>query len=461
LLQNADESRVAGKIAVAPMPAGPGGTHTATLGGAHLGINARSAHPDAAWQLVEYLTTPEQLVERARLAGLYPPQPGLYRSGALDGLLPIPPADALAVIEHATARPATPVYAELSAGLQVYLHRALGGQVDVDTAIHAAATDIARILDKTRHPVETAGTATRVGFTIIAIVLGLALVLAALRGLRRPPRDAGPGEERTGLALAAPAVLVIAAVALVPLLWTAWESLHVHDLRMPEHGQPFVGARQYRELFGDARLWAALAHTAVFTLVTVLLEVVLGLALALVLQRVRVIRAIAILPWALPTVVVALLWRFLFEPGGWLVEPTGAWVPLVLADVWKTTPFVAILLLAGLQNIDPQLYDAARTDGASRWQQLVHITLPLLRPTLLVVLIFRTLDAFRVFDLVYVLTGGGPGTATEPISLLAFDTMLRDLRFGQGAAIAVIIFAITAGLAILYARLLGEEDRPR
>src|SRR5690606_25400266 len=100
LLQNAAESRVAGKIAVAPMPAGPGGTHTATLGGAHLGINTRSAHPDAAWQLVAYLTAPEQLVERARLAGQYPPQPGLYRSGALDGLLPIPPADALAVIEH-------------------------------------------------------------------------------------------------------------------------------------------------------------------------------------------------------------------------------------------------------------------------------------------------------------------------------------------------------------------------
>jgi ABC-type sugar transport system permease subunit len=129
--------------------------------------------------------------------------------------------------------------------------------------------------------------------------------------------------------------------------------------------------------------------------------------------------------------------------------------------VWKTTPFVAILLLAGLQNIDPRLYDAAATDGAGRWQQLVHITLPLLRPTILVVLIFRSLDAFRVFDLIYVLTGGGPGTATEPVSLLAFDTLLRDLQFGRGAAIALVIFAITAGLAVVYARLLRDDEEAR
>jgi ABC-type sugar transport system permease subunit len=251
---------------------------------------------------------------------------------------------------------------------------------------------------------------------------------------------------------------VIVVIALVPLVWTVWESLHGRDLRMPERGHPFVGVANYAELARDARLWSALAHTAAFTAISVTLELVLGLALALVLQRVHAMRAIALLPWALPTVVVALLWRFLFEPGGWLVEPTGAWVPLILADVWKTTPFVAILLLAGLQNIDPSLYDAAATDGASPWQQLVHITLPMLRPTILVVLIFRSLDAFRVFDLVYVLTGGGPGTSTEPISLLAFETLLRDLRFGRGAAVVVIIFAITAGLAFLYARLLGEEE---
>jgi multiple sugar transport system substrate-binding protein len=456
LLQQAGVSNVAGKIAVAPMPAGPGGEPTATLGGAHLAINARTAHPDAAWKLVEFLTAPEQMIERARIAGQYPPRLALYRSGELEGALPIPPADALAVIEHATARPSTPVYAELSAALQVQLHRALGGQDSVDAAIATAATDASDVLASARRPVPAAGAGARLGFGLLA--LGAWLAFALVRGLRRPPRDAGPGEERLGVGLVAPAVLVIVTVALAPLVWTAWESLHAHDLRFPEHGHPFVGAHNYHQLASDGRLWAALGHTALFTIISVMLELVLGLVLALVLQRVRVVRALALLPWALPTVVVALLWRFLFEDGGWLVDATRAWVPLILADVWKTTPFVAILLLAGLQNIDPRLYDAAATDGASRWQQLVHITLPMLRPTFLVVLIFRSLDAFRVFDLVYVLTGGGPGTATEPVSLLAFDTLLRDLQFGRGAAIALVIFAITSGLAVLYARLLGERE---
>jgi ABC-type sugar transport system permease subunit len=127
----------------------------------------------------------------------------------------------------------------------------------------------------------------------------------------------------------------------------------------------------------------------------------------------------------------------------------------VLADVWKTTPFVVLLLLAGLQTIDESLYEAARIDGATDWQQFRHVTLPLLRPALLVALIFRTLDALRVFDLIYALTGGGPGTATEPISLYAFTVLLQNLRFGYGSAIAVIIFLVTFGLALLYVRTVG------
>ena len=458
LLQDPRESRVAGKVAVAPMPAGQGGAPTATLGGANLAVNARSAHPDAAWQLVAYLTAPAQVIERARVVGQYPARPELYRSGALAGVLPIPAADALAVLERATARPATPVYAELSAALQVHLHRALSGQVPVDDAVAAAAADAQHVLDSAARPTEPAGTGARLAFLAVALALAAALVIAAVRGLRRPPPDAGPGEERLGWALIAPATLVITAIALAPLVGTAWESVQARDLRLPWQGHPFVGVAHYRDLAGDTRFWIAIAHTALFTVITVALELVLGLALALVLQRVRAIRAIAVLPWALPTVIVALLWRFLFEPSGWLLDPTRAWWPLILADVWKTTPFAAILLLAGLQNIDRSLYDAASTDGAGPWQQLVHVTLPMLRSTILVVLIFRSLDAFRVFDLVYVLTGGGPGTATEPVSLLAFDTLLRDLRFGRGAAISLVIFAITAGLAVLYARLLGDEE---
>ena len=129
------------------------------------------------------------------------------------------------------------------------------------------------------------------------------------------------------------------------------------------------------------------------------------------------------------------------EPPVWFIHPDLAWVPVILADVWKTTPFVALLLLAGLQNIDASLYEAARIDGASAWRQFRHVTLPLLKPAILVALIFRTLDAFRVFDLIYVMTGGGPGTSTEPIALYTFNALLQNLRFGYGSALSVIVFA--------------------
>ncbi len=275
------------------------------------------------------------------------------------------------------------------------------------------------------------------------------------------------GEARLAWLLIAPALGIVVGIALFPLAWAVWESFHLHDLRAPWLGQPFVGLANYAEALADDRLWLALAHTLGFAAVSVALELALGLLLALVLHRVVAgrgpIRTLALIPWALPTVVAALLWRFLFDgPTDWLADPLRAWIPIVLADVWKTTPFVVLLLLAGLQTIDESLYEAARIDGATEWQQFRHVTLPLLRPALLVALIFRTLDAFRVFDLIYALTGGGPGTATEPVSLYAFNVLLQYLRFGYGSAIAVIIFAVTFGLALLYVRTVGagllEED---
>jgi ABC-type sugar transport system permease subunit len=290
---------------------------------------------------------------------------------------------------------------------------------------------------------------------------------------------AAPGEARAAWAFCLPALVVVGVVALFPLVWTAWESLHLHDLRMPWRGRPFVGLANYAEALSDARFWWSLAHTAGFAAVSVTLELALGLALALGLHGAFRGRALArtavLLPWALPTVVAALLWRFLFDgatspvnaalvasgwleaPLVWLAHPWLAWLPVVLADVWKTTPFVALLLLAGLQGIDPALYEAARVDGASGWQRFRHVTLPMLRPALVVALVFRALDALRVFDLIYVLTGGGPGTATEPVALYTFKSLLQDLRFGYGSALSVIVFALTFGLAWLYVRLAGRS----
>jgi ABC-type sugar transport system permease subunit len=248
---------------------------------------------------------------------------------------------------------------------------------------------------------------------------------------------------------------------------------------MPWLGRPFVGLSNYADAFRDPRFWGALGHTAFFAAVSVSLELLVGLWFALALNRAfkgrGLVRAAVLVPWAIPTVVSALLWRFIFEgqhgianaalaqmevirePVVWLIQPRLAWIPVILADVWKTTPFVALLLLAGLQNIDASLYEAARIDGASARRQFLHVTLPLLKPAIMVALIFRTLDAFRVFDLIYALTGGGPGTSTEPIALYTFNSLLQNLQFGYGSALSVIVFVITFGLALLYIRFLGAE----
>jgi ABC-type sugar transport system permease subunit len=286
-------------------------------------------------------------------------------------------------------------------------------------------------------------------------------------------------EARIAWWLVLPALLTILLVALFPLVWTVWESLHLHDLRMPWLGKPFVGLENYVEALRDPRFWGALGHTAFFAAASVGLELLIGLWLALALNRAfrgrGLVRAAVLVPWAIPTVVSALLWRFMFEgqhgivnsllvstgllgePVVWFIDPLAAWVPVILADVWKTTPFVALLLLAGLQNIDASLYEAARIDGASIWRQFRYVTLPLLKPAILVALIFRTLDAFRVFDLIYALTGGGPGTSTEPIALYTFNALLQNLQFGYGSALSVIVFLVTFGLALLYIRFLGAE----
>ena len=276
-------------------------------------------------------------------------------------------------------------------------------------------------------------------------------------------RTTAPGtasETRLAWMLAAPALAVIVLVALGPILWTFWESLHLHDLRMPWLGRPFIGVANYAEVLRDARFWSALGHTTVFVVTSVSVELSLGLVLAILLDRATrargLIRTAVLVPWALPTVVAALIWRFMVESSSnWLSDPVMAWVPLVLADAWKTTPFVAILLLAGLQTIDRSLYEAAQVDGATAWRQFTAITLPLLRPALLVAALFRILDAFRVFDLVFVLTGGGPGTATEPIALYTFATLLQHLQFGLGAALSMIVFALAFIIALAAIRLFG------
>lgn len=268
-----------------------------------------------------------------------------------------------------------------------------------------------------------------------------------------------------------PALITLAGVTIYPVLYVLWLSLHrrllIFDI------SKFVGLENFGFLWRDQRFWNAFQNTVYFTAVSVALELLLGLAIAILLHRVfrgkGLMRTIILIPWAIPTVVSAKMWEWLYngdyglinyllgEKINWLGSPLLALNAAIFMDVWKTTPFVALLLMAGLQTIPQDLYQAARVDGASNWTQFKSITLPLLKPVILVVLIFRTLDAFRVFDAIYVLTGGGPANTTETLSIYAYKVLFQTLQFGYGSAISITVFFCVGLITIFYVRLLHKE----
>lgn len=241
----------------------------------------------------------------------------------------------------------------------------------------------------------------------------------------------------------------------------------------------FVGLSNYIGLFHQARLGKALLNTAGFTLITVFFELVLGLLVAQIANfpfRLKGgIRAVMLVPWAIPTVVSALMWKFMFDgqtgvfsnilaslhlvkdPGLLLGTPGGSAAAIIIADIWKTTPYMALLILAGLQQISGELYESAQIDGASAVQRFLRITIPMLKPTILVALLFRSLDAFRVFDLIYVMTGGGPGNSTESLSAYAYKVLFSQMNFGLGSAIAIITFICVAIISSIYVKMLGTS----
>lgn len=241
----------------------------------------------------------------------------------------------------------------------------------------------------------------------------------------------------------------------------------------------FVGLDNYVNYFQDQRMWKSLWNTTFFTIISVAFELVLGLAVALLINRAfrgrGIIRASVLIPWAIPTAVAAMMWGFLYDgqsgvvahylqvlhiipDASWLLSTSnGGMFSVILADVWKTTPYMALLLLAGLQTIPASLYEASNVDGANKFQQFWNITLPLLKSSILVALLFRTLDAFRVFDLIYVLTGGGPANATESISIYAYKTLFAQQNFGEGSTLSVIVFLCVAIISFIYVKLIGSE----
>jgi multiple sugar transport system permease protein len=287
-------------------------------------------------------------------------------------------------------------------------------------------------------------------------------------------------DRQTGLYLLIPAVVVLLLVFAYPIGRSFWLSLF--DQNLGTGLKPvFAGLGNYARIAGDGRFWQSFWVTTRFTVVTVLLELALGMAIALVLNRAfrgrDVVRTIAILPWALPTALIALGWTWIFNDQygiandillrlglikdgiNWLGEPFTANLALIVADVWKTTPFISILLLAGLQSIPGDLYEAYSLEGATPWQSFYRITLPLLMPQIIIAMLFRFAQAFGIFDLVQVMTGGGPGGATEVVSIYIYATAMRYLDFGYSAAMVVVTFLLLIAVVVLCTFLIFRYRR--
>jgi multiple sugar transport system permease protein len=302
---------------------------------------------------------------------------------------------------------------------------------------------------------------------------------ARLGGRRSRGRDSyGRGERRLALAMLSPSMIVIALVAAYPIGYAIWLSLNEYSVRVPGLSR-FAGFDNYTEAFASSEFWQAAFVTFLFTAISVGLELIVGLGMALAMHEAfrgrGILRTVVLVPWAVLTVVSAITWRTIFEPNlglapqvidalglpgagvVWLGEEGYSLAVMVLADVWKTAPFMALLLLAGLQVIPNDVYDAAKVDGATTLQRFRRITLPLLAPAILVALIFRTLDALRIFDLPYVLTRGANNTTT--LSLLAHQELTSNRLIGYGSALSVLTFAIVMAVSFLYIRTVGGNIR--
>jgi trehalose/maltose transport system permease protein len=284
--------------------------------------------------------------------------------------------------------------------------------------------------------------------------------------------------ERLAWLLVAPSVLVVALVAIYPLFQSF--RLSFTNARFGStRPEVYVGFDNYIRLINDNVFISALRHTITFTVASVAIETVLGIAIALIINSNftgrGVVRTSMLIPWAIPTVVSSQLWRFMYNqdngvindvlvyrlgildsPVAWIANATTSLPAIIAVDVWKTTPFMALLLLAGLQIIPSDVYEAATVDGASKWQQFWQITLPLLKPALLVALIFRSLDAFRVFDVIFVMKGAALDTIS--LAIYARQTMIDEQWLGRGSAASVVIFLCIALLVVVYSRLVRVED---
>ena len=277
-------------------------------------------------------------------------------------------------------------------------------------------------------------------------------------------------ERKLGWSLSAPAVIFMILVTAYPIGYAVWLSLREVDLRFPGEGG-FAGLDNYVTVLSSPLWWQTVFNTAFVTVISVAIELVLGMILALVMHRAifgrGLVRTSVLIPYGIVTVVAAFAWFYAFDPGtgfvnqlplidddkAWFGERFSSFAVVIMAEIWKTTPFMALLLLAGLTTIDEGLYEAARVDGATAWQRFTKITLPLMKPAIVVALLFRTLDAFRVFDSIFVMTRGAQDT--QSVSILGYDQLISRLNLGLGSAVSVLIFLMVLAIAMIFVKGFG------
>ena len=285
---------------------------------------------------------------------------------------------------------------------------------------------------------------------------------------RRHLTERAREERRLAAMLVAPAAIVMLAVVAYPIIDAIVLSLQRADLRFP-NANKFIGLSNYGHVLSAPVWWQDVLHTVIITVVSVSIQFVLGMALALVMHRTLVarglVRSVALIPYAIVAVVAAYSWELAWSlNSGWipkllgltgdpLSHQFGTYVAIIIAEVWKNTPFMALLLLAGLALVPDELLEAAKVDGASAWQRFIRITVPLMKPAILVALLFRTLDAFRIFDTIYIFNQGAQGT--ESISMLNYSTLLNRLNLGLGSAVSVLLFLLVSLIAFVFIKGFG------
>jgi multiple sugar transport system permease protein len=296
---------------------------------------------------------------------------------------------------------------------------------------------------------------------------------AAPQPRRRRLTERAREERRLAAMLVGPAAIVMIAVTAYPIIDAIVLSLQRSDLRFP-HATKFVGLANYGHVLSASVWWQDVLHTAIITVISVSIQFVLGMALAVVMHRTLVarglVRAVALIPYGIVAVVAAYSWELAWSlNSGWipkllgltgdpLSHTFGTYVAIIVTEIWKNTPFMALLLLAGLALVPDELLEAAKVDGATAWQRFMRITVPLMKPAILVALLFRTLDAFRIFDTIYIFNQGAQGT--ESISILNYATLLNRLNLGLGSAVSVLLFVLVAIIAFVFIKGFGAGVAP-